>query len=115
MTITINAAQITLAPLSRLQALFGGQVIDHQRATDRWRRSWRWYLTGKAAASICPLLLPYLCVKQANAQLLLRFAKTIGRQGIRLTPEILTEREALKAESAELHGHLNNSGGKNGH
>src|SRR5215471_14244408 len=50
-----------------LSASFGGTFRPRQQQRPYHKQTWRWKLTGRAAADLCQDLLPFLRIKHAQA------------------------------------------------
>jgi len=66
------------------------------------RPSWVWWVSGKNAGAVLQVILPYLRVKRAQADLGLRFLShgkgrcVLTGRGARLDPKFLAERATMK-------------------
>jgi len=76
----------------------GGKVYLANKAAPKNHRSmWRWTITGRNCGPILFNLLPYLRLKEKQAEFALRFISTMSKPGEnkRLTPEVLDERNHI--------------------
>lgn len=98
----IAAAQVKLKPLEQLQELFGGNisitVYPKVGQPANWKDLFQWAAYSDTASKACQELLPYLIVKDLQAELLIAYQETIGRHGLKVTPAILEVRSNI-AES----------------
>lgn len=61
----VEVFQTRVAPLKKLQSLFGGSITPYANPSKlQKRRAWRWRLYGKAADAMLEKLNPYFMVKQ---------------------------------------------------
>ena len=72
--------------LKAIAELFGGKALPDRDATDIRRPTWRWQLTGIAAAAALRRVQPYLLIKQNQCQIALEMAAMledapVGRGG----------------------------------
>src|SRR3990172_5062751 len=70
--IMLDAAQIHLEPVARLQKMFGGRI--NFRENDH-KGIWQWRVFGESARTALRLLLPYLVVKRRQAELVMDFSE----------------------------------------
>lgn len=100
----ITAAQVDKQPILRLQQLFGGAIRQASSKRENWRSFWVWDLSADKAVSALKRMEPYLLVKKQQALLAYEFQETIGdlHRKPRLTPEVIANRERIKAEISAL-------------
>lgn len=83
---------------------FPGHVVAYGVKNPKHKPMHEWRVLGSKARPVLEASLPYLVVKQRQAEIALEFIETIGgntgRSGCR--PEILERRIALEAELTEL-------------
>ena len=95
----INVGQVSRIPLDKLQRLFGGSVgFVH----DKRGGHYQWRVYGPSASKTAELLLPYLCLKNEQAELLIAFQKTKGIQGQIVSAETKLLRQVLYLRVKEL-------------
>ena len=69
---------------------------------------WRWHLSDRQAEHVLNLILPYLDIKQDQAEIAIRFMETKGTGGRRRTPQhVLDLRDQYKQELHDAKGELN--------
>jgi len=80
-----------------LVTLFGGNIcLANSNAPQHHRTLWRWSLSGSSVEPVLVKLLPYLKVKDKQAEFGILFAKTIGgNTGVRLTTATKRIRESI--------------------
>lgn len=101
----ITATNTVEIPIRRLRSWFGGKVSYSQRS-EAWRGVFVWDVTSMRAVEVARLLLPYLCVKQAQASLLIEFADDAlwsnGGSDRAVPEDEYARREALYDRTREL-------------
>jgi hypothetical protein len=82
-----------------------GKVME-EKPYHHKRPMFRWMIRAKEdVVKFLQLILPYLRVKKKQAELAIKFMEEwVSFNGIRLTPEILAQREAAWAEMRKLNG-----------
>lgn len=83
--------------LTHLTGLTGIGIIDPHKSEKgkNWKPTWIWRLRQDEARGFLPVIMPYLIVKQRQAELLLEYLRmTRGRAGTR---QIFSEAEERKA------------------
>ena len=58
---------------------FGGNVTFHKRSKPNHKDTYQWVCFGNKAAKLCKQILPYLIIKRKQAELLLKFSKTLKK------------------------------------
>lgn len=96
-----------------LENVFGGMTSQYtaaQTAKNARRTAYRWVISGERLTHLCKLILPYLVIKQREAEIMLKMRATYtlgatkGNQGVKdLTPKILELRCNLKDELRSIH------------
>lgn len=77
----VGATQTTREPLEKLASIFGGKV-GPLGITSAGNQAWQWRIgEARAVEAAITQLLPYLVVKQRDAEIVLEFASTIRRRG----------------------------------
>lgn len=69
--LVVTAGQISKEPLEKLQTLFGGTLYFRPATRGNRRPVWDWRVYGTQVLTMLNLVLPYLTVKKAEAQLVL--------------------------------------------
>jgi hypothetical protein len=75
----MNACQIRILPIAKLESLFGGVVRNPRSDRTSTGDHFQWQLSTKSMVVVIPWLLPYLTVKKEEAELVLAYAKTVKR------------------------------------
>ena len=76
--ITITNTNLTI--LQYYLENFGGKIHENKKQLERnWALSYEWYLDGANAAQAIKCLLPFLIIKQKQAQIALKFQKTMHK------------------------------------
>lgn len=90
-------------PMDWLEGTFGG-TVSPGRTPSYGKTVYTWTLRAKDAADLLSIVRDRLLVKQAQADLVIEFAKTLRTKSgpIRLSAEIVAERERLYLESRKL-------------
>jgi hypothetical protein len=81
----LNVGNTNIVPLRKLAELFGGRIYSQVRGAPR-RPFWVWTLPGAQAASALRQMLPWLTVKQPEAEVALAFAETIQPRNGKIVP-----------------------------
>ena len=101
-TLSVSAVQVKIAPLLRLQGLFGGNLNLKRRPEGSSHQDvFRWQVVCSAAADMLRETIPFLTVKAEAAQIALEFQAMMGphRVGYRMGPG---EQEARDAKYQRL-------------
>jgi hypothetical protein len=102
----INAAQIDLRPLEKLADLLGGKIYERPTPKkENHSRCWQWDLFGvQNIIRVVPIIRPYLVLKGEQADLIYKFALTMGKQGksVRSNVFIMDERQKILDDYATL-------------
>lgn len=96
-SVSVSAANNSVAPLEELQSLFGGRLFI-ARQTSAGNDHWQWHVSGaKNCRTVISQLLPYLVEKKEIAEVVLAYSVLMkdrpGRRGI--SPEGLEARQEL--------------------
>lgn len=84
---------------------FGGNIIFHKRAKPNHKDSYDWACFGKKAAKLCKYTLPYLTIKRKQAEILLKFSKTLKKNlkdNYKLSADVQNKRIRLIEEIKAL-------------
>lgn len=93
-TLTVN--NTVLAPLIKLQTMFGGSIYTQRPARQGSSTCYAWRLGSRTAlVGLCKLLLPHMVVKQEHARLILAYSELVGRRGQPVDPENQKRRMAI--------------------
>jgi hypothetical protein len=76
----INVTQTDPRPLQLYVDLFGGKV-SKMHDDGYWKKSYIWQISSHKAAAALEMMLPYLTVKKAQAELAVEFQKLIPPVG----------------------------------
>lgn len=88
----VSAGQKTLRPLEKLHSMFGGKIYGPQKSG-----MWYWKLqNAEQVRTVVPILLPYLVVKQLEAEIVLAYAQEMQPVGRKGKPKGLSEPEQLR-------------------
>ena len=98
--LTIQVGQVELAPLRRLEEMWGGHINVQNEARAGWRRTYCWKLYGRKAASALTEMIPYLTVKKEQAELFVRLNAMVSAGIKRGRGQAVSEEE--KAERADI-------------
>ena len=97
--LTLAVGNTCLAPLERLERLFGGSVRKHLTRPE-YSQSWDWVISFSKAETALLSMLPFLVVKKERARLALDFMdlkrKTRPPNGQVVSDESIAQREAYK-------------------
>ena len=99
----------------QFQFSFGGSVYMRSPQGDRRQAIWAWSVEAQKAQGFLEIIVPYLKLKRAQAEIAIGFAKRVHKQrGYRLTAGELAIREAEKLLISNYNKPLqsNNIGGK---
>jgi hypothetical protein len=91
----VSAAQLRKSPLDRLSSLFGGNVNPMNRQGEFY--AWQWNRYGHQARFLLESILPYLVLKQDEAQDLIDYLDTGAWQGKPVPQQVIDERYAIIA------------------
>lgn len=80
--------------------LFGGNYSTRHRSGNR-KRQYKWSVYGKACKPILEIALPYMKVKNAQAEIALDFIETIGVYGSVVADDVIEQRNLLVGEMRE--------------
>ncbi len=95
--VRISVSQERLAPLEVLRDLLGGGI-----STKAAGHGWQWDLCGaESVIDAINRLMPYLVLKDQEADLVLRFAKTVRRRG---RTAMSQEEKNLRADLIQQYG-----------
>lgn len=89
-----------------LERIFGGQKDSRYRWTSKkafTRPVYNWQATGEMLDYLCPLILPYLIIKESQCKVMMRYrltSKNIGSK--RLSEDIIAKRLELITEMRNL-------------
>ena len=82
---------------------FGGHIYRREPKKVTHRVIWRWQATSYAARRAMEVLLPYLRIKRARAEIMIEYAKTArGWGGKALSQEVWDYRAVLVEKAKEL-------------
>jgi len=85
-----------------LKANFGGLVYSRKsKEHPDWRKKWEWVLDKKQVDLILKDIIPFLQIKKEQANLALKFRKTIGNR-TRISNSILRKREQYYQDMKQL-------------
>lgn len=97
----------------KMQKIFGGSIANYKdkRSSTRYK-TMAWSVVSKNALNCIELIYPYLVIKRANADVLIKFYKkrTLSKGGSRNAT--LTKKEHKLRESFFIASHLLNQKGK---
>jgi hypothetical protein len=94
---SVSAAQVRLAPLVKLQGLYGGAL----RRTGRDSYAYQWVLSTREQLTVVPWILPYLVLKNEEAQIVLSYARLVNRSR-RVSEENMAARIVLVDRLEEI-------------
>lgn len=104
----VSAAQISRAPLERLQGLFGGHLPEQPRVRSESDRKnarpiWLWQLSSsKDILFLCEKLLPHLTVKKEQAEIMRRLCLTVRYSSRKPPPPIVVARRSVLVRQLTL-------------
>ena len=103
-SIRISAAGTNPRPLHRLRAIFGGNFCRQGtgRRSANWRQVWRWEVSGDSAIEALRAMLPYLCVKDEEAKIILHSSNVWGEPARDILIQIARE-NSLRAITSLKH------------
>lgn len=114
-TISISQAEPRTDVLYWLRDRIGGTVNSHgtHLRNPKHNKSYSWSISGANVSAVCDAILPYLKLKKRQAELLIenqatKLSSHMGtrkgtkRDSLRITPEIISLREAQHAELKAL-------------
>jgi len=115
-SVRVTISQVDVRMLERLRDAFGGSISwGGQPKKSTWRRQRKWGLTGPKAILFLHDILPYLCIKQEQAELAILSNRYRGIRGIkgsanneqyRWLAKQLSELKRVPVESIGQNGHL---------
>ncbi len=97
----VSAVNTKLAPIIRLQSLFGGAADTFNERAKAYKLRNRWRVVDKQAEKCLPLLLPYFTCKCEQAQLGLEYRRALKRS---TDPEQIRFRELCYQKMRILNG-----------
>lgn len=77
----ISAANTDIRGPQKLKELFGGSIHKLIRTNINYSDIYTWKVLSGKAVEVCELLLPYLVIKQEQAQFLILFQTVTAEQG----------------------------------
>lgn len=102
----VGACQASLAPLEKLQSLFGGSIKPKNSGPNpqgyNRKPQWVWCLSTEQAKNALEQMMPYLVHKQKVAKLALEFQNTMSDNKQKLSDDIVAKRIQLQTEIATL-------------
>ena len=102
----VGACQSHLAPLEKLQGLFGGSIRPKNSGPNpegyNRKPQWIWSLSTKEASNALEQMLPYLVHKAAVAQIALKFQTTMSDNKKQLSEDIVGIRKQLQADITHI-------------
>jgi hypothetical protein len=105
----IAACNCNPTPIMLLKELFGGKIRLRNWKNKKWKPNYEWKLTAKKAAVVIKAILPYLKIKNKQAEIVLRSQQLKGKYTagmMRWHPELKVARDAelqlLKEECNKL-------------
>ena len=101
----VSCGQVIREPLERFQEMYGGSLWKQKSRNSNWADAWIWQTQTGRAADMLRLMLPFLTVKRAQAELALELQATMqSHDGPRrvLTPEQIAKREDIAARIKAL-------------
>lgn len=86
-----------------LKDTFGGSMSGEiSGRKPGWRPTYQWRVSNQQATDMLIAIKPYLREKAPQADLLLQMRGTVTRNGNKLTPEVLAERNRIRQQVKEL-------------
>jgi hypothetical protein len=102
----INVCNTHPGVLLHLKKTFGfGHfgMIKETKGKGRWKQAYHWVVSCRNAAEVLLAVYPYLIVKKPQAEVMLKFLKTINSKNTKsISEELLAHRVSLKKEINEL-------------
>jgi hypothetical protein len=92
-----------------------GTVKVNTKEHGNTRTNYHWWMSCRDAEALLHALYPYLRIKKIEADTAFRFQKTVsskGGNGVRLSPEILAERESCKRTLSKQKGYKSPTRGR---
>ena len=86
--------------LEYLSKLFGGSVGEHKlnKNVGKWKKAYRWQISARKAYNLLIQIYPYLRIKKPQADLMLKFRKTLTNSTRAISKELWKKRFALKKQ-----------------
>ena len=90
--VKVGAANTELAPLEKLQLMFGGSICTVHKATPgkNWSASWAWTVTHRRAERVLRAISAFLVCKHRQAMAALDSRELVSGKGSRRSPEIIS-------------------------
>lgn len=83
---------------------FGGNIGEHKLNNNKgkWKKAWRYDITCKKAFNLLQNIYPYLIIKEKQANVMVKFQKTITNNTKPIPEELWEKRKNLKLEINKL-------------
>lgn len=102
--VQVSATNTNLAPLEKLQLMFGGSIcgMNKEKPGKKWKASWYWMVARGTAERVIDVLLPYLVAKHEQAMLAKKARQFVGKRWQRRSPETISELHCIEQEFRKL-------------
>jgi hypothetical protein len=102
--VKVGAANTELAPLEKLQLMFGGSICTVHKATasKNWSPSWAWTVTHRRAERVLRAIAPFLVCKHRQASSAIESRALISGDKSRRSPEVIAQLRATELRFREL-------------
>lgn len=98
-SVRVTFVQCDIRPLEKIQSLLGGAgqltVFNSRRASKKKWKTHRYKVSGPGAVYLLEELLPYLIVKKEQAEIVIKYQKTLNQKTHRLPQRLLQYRQSL--------------------
>lgn len=102
--IKVTAVNTDIAPLEKLQLMFGGSICQmHKIGRGRnWKPSWQWSVSNKRAERVLDALIPFLVSKHARAALAQAARQLVSNRRLRRSAETISALRGIEHKFREL-------------
>ena len=104
----VEVTNTNLASLQKLVSLFGGSIWQKHRQDEHHLTCYRWRVEGQTARKVILFALPYFIVKKKQAEITLKFCKTLRVIGSNTRTPISTRIFALREKLYQEVQKINN-------
>lgn len=98
LSLLVQFTNTKIWPCQSLKFAFGGYITRRSSKNKKWQDSWNWVITANQALGFLKIIMPYLRLKQAEAELAIKFQEGRNKRGNRGSRG-LTEAERILEET----------------
>lgn len=102
--VKVAAMNTNIAPLEKLQLMFGGSICEMAKTTNthNWAPSWQWSVTHRTAERVLHALSGYFVAKQEQASLALEARTLVGDRHRKRSPETIAALASIETRFRAL-------------